>query len=167
MQSSQNENKIYKILNTENDEVFIGTTVSDLNRRLKNILCEARDPSNQSELHKLIRAIGAAKFRIELVKPNRELRAEEKKLVEKKFEKNMVEMRMLNGHLNEGDCVRQSFIKLKKFYLLKVLVYSSKLHSSLSHSQEAKQNEKLLARYEYAFSIASEFVDATSNMVIQ
>ena len=92
--SYQDTGKIYKIVNSENDKVYIGSTI----KALKNRLAEHRYHSKvqNSSWCKAMQRIGCDKFSIELVKDfpceNRmELEAEERKTI-RQFQKDGVEL---------------------------------------------------------------------------
>lgn len=59
--------KIYRIVNTINDHIYIGSTIQTLNERFNNHKYDANRGSTTS-LHKLMREIGVENFKIELIK---------------------------------------------------------------------------------------------------
>ena len=84
--SYQDAGKIYKVVNSENDKVYIGSTVNTLKNRLAGHRAESK--VHNTSWYKAMRRIGCDKFSIELVKDfpceNRmELEAEERKTIRK------------------------------------------------------------------------------------
>jgi|LakMenEpi03Aug12_release.lakeMendotaPanAssembly.Ray.scaffolds.fasta_scaffold662925_2 group I intron endonuclease len=60
--------KIYKITNDFNDDVYIGSTCGELNKRFSQHKCISKDPSKQkSTFYNLVNEIGFERFRIELI----------------------------------------------------------------------------------------------------
>ncbi len=60
--------KIYKITNDYNDDVYIGSTCGELNKRFSQHKCVSKDPSKHNiKFYKLINEIGFERFRIELI----------------------------------------------------------------------------------------------------
>ena len=60
------DGKIYKILNTENDDVYIGSTTQKLSKRMTNHRIQAKNGKNHL-LYQQMREIGDDKFYIELI----------------------------------------------------------------------------------------------------
>ena len=60
------DGKIYKILNTENDDVYIGSTTQKLSKRMTNHRTQAKNGKNHL-LYQQMREIGDDKFYIELI----------------------------------------------------------------------------------------------------
>ena len=58
--------KIYKILNTENDDVYVGSTCMELNDRMQYHIT-AQPIKQGRKLYKLMRSIGSDLFYIELI----------------------------------------------------------------------------------------------------
>lgn len=56
--------KIYKIINSENDAIYIGSTTQQLSSRMNGHRGDARQKSRSSIFHKAINKIGIEKFRI-------------------------------------------------------------------------------------------------------
>ena len=64
-----NSGKIYKLINTIDDNIYIGSTITRLCDRIGNHRSKAKDPTKQSYLYKHMRNIGIEHFKIVLIKP--------------------------------------------------------------------------------------------------
>ena len=60
------DGKIYKILNSESDDVYVGSTTQKLSKRMTNHRTQAKNGKNHL-LYQQMREIGDDKFYIELV----------------------------------------------------------------------------------------------------
>ena len=61
--------KIYKIINTSDDKIYIGSTVKKLNDRMSNHRNNIKnDEKKNSKLYQHIKKVGKDKFKIKLVK---------------------------------------------------------------------------------------------------
>jgi group I intron endonuclease len=80
--------KIYKIVNSENEKVYIGSTVQRLSKRMAGHRDAVRAGEELSRFYKAMRKIGIDKFKIELVKEfpcsdKKELETEEFRIIQK------------------------------------------------------------------------------------
>ena len=71
---------VYKLSNTENDKLYIGSTTSNLPKRLSQHVCCSKD--KDTKLYKAMREIGADKFIIELLVECDERRKREQMFIE-------------------------------------------------------------------------------------
>jgi len=60
--------KIYKIINTKDDKIYIGSTVQMLYKRMDNHRTNCKDLNRNSKLYQHMRTIGVEYFRIVLIK---------------------------------------------------------------------------------------------------
>ena len=89
-----NSGKIYKLVNTIDDKIYIGSTTSRLCDRMSNHRTKARNPDKQSILYQHMKDIGVEHFKIILIKAfpcnsKDELEAEEYKEMSN-YEKNVL-----------------------------------------------------------------------------
>ena len=71
---------VYKLSNTENDKLYIGSTKSSLARRLAQHRCACKNGTSQ--LYQAMKEIGADKFNIQLLVECEELRQREQVFIE-------------------------------------------------------------------------------------
>ena len=71
---------VYKISNTDNDKLYIGSTKNDLTKRLCQHKCCCK--IGKSKLYQAMREIGTEKFNIELLVECDELRKREQMFIE-------------------------------------------------------------------------------------
>ena len=63
------QGKIYKVINTNDNKVYIGSTVKNLNDRMANHRNNIKnDEKKKSKLYQHIKKVGKDKFKIKLVK---------------------------------------------------------------------------------------------------
>lgn len=60
--------KIYKIINTETPDIYIGSTTQPLSERFRKHKTSSRNIHRNSKLYKFMRKIGTEKFSIVLIK---------------------------------------------------------------------------------------------------
>jgi hypothetical protein len=77
-----NQGKIYKIINTVDDKLYIGSSIQKLHNRMNNHRTNASNSKKQSILYEHMRRLGVEHFKIILIKlypcaSNEELEAEE------------------------------------------------------------------------------------------
>lgn len=99
MRNKYNFSKIYKIINTETDDIYIGSTTQKyLSERLAGHRQKARNRKNKSKLYKIMRTIGIDKFHIFLI---RNVKCHNREELDKQEE---IERKKQNATLNTNKC---------------------------------------------------------------
>jgi len=98
--------KIYKIVNTENDKVYIGSTIMTLAQRIAQHRYDAK--TNRSKLYKAMRWHGVENFKIKLIKDypcesKKQLEDQEFKIIKKyiRMEIKLYNMTTIKGKMCE------------------------------------------------------------------
>jgi hypothetical protein len=108
--------KIYKIVNSENGKLYIGSTTQILSARISGHRKHARGDGRLSRLYKAMRKIGIDKFKIKLIKEypcssQKELEKEEFRIIQKMIKKEITLYNAVTEFRTLPESVRKSMSK--------------------------------------------------------
>ena len=96
---------VYKLFNTENDKLYIGSTKSRLNQRLSQHRCACKE--GKSQLYQAMKELGAEKFNIELLVECEDMLKREQMFIEA-FQTISKGYNQVNAYLTQEDRKRKA-----------------------------------------------------------